>query len=781
MNSLDQILLESREALELSGVLEEVAAYAFSEAGKFAILSAEPLSEIAEVQHLLDTVAQLKEYSGLNGPIGLNGLLPMEGIFGKLENPAAILEPEEFLVVQEVLSISDSVKSRLDRVPDRYSNIQELTLEIEYLTDLRNYITKILDETGQIRPTASITLQKIHGRTNSARAGLKKRLEKIVNDRDLQRIVQEDYITMRNDRYVILLRPEFKGVLEGIVHDHSRSGASVYVEPFSVIELNNQIATLLDEEREEIRRILVEATNLLRSSRDRVLNNYYKLVRIDELQARALYAAHTNSIPPIIRDKGFRIIGGRHPLLFAEGVAVVPMDILQDENTSITVISGANMGGKTVALKIAGLFPLLTRCGILLPAQEGTEICLFRRIMADIGDDQDIRNKTSTFSGHMMRIRNICENAKEGDLVLLDELGGATDPEEGSALAMAIMDFLAQQSSRVIVTTHFTHLKAYAISRTYIKNVSVEFHATTLKPTFRLLYDLPGESHAIITAERIGLPAKIIENAKLYLDKSAGGSSQLIANLREKIEQVEEERQSINIRSQALKQELDSVNEQKQLLLDEFRKEAREMLSKAQHDITELKKNLKQRREKTKLPQSEITLDQIKQEIASKLGSIRKSSVLPEIGSRVFLKRFQKYGTVTDVLDNNKVEILLGSLTVVADTDDLKLESNSQSHMKKNPSKNHQIGVDMSPTSPQWQVRVIGMRVDEAIPIVEKAIDHALLSGLNNLQIIHGKGTGRLRKAIWDYLSNNKLVRSFQSGDVAIGGSGITIVEMVQE
>ncbi len=779
MTEESKFIDDDLSALEFEGVLAEVSEHAFSRPGKLEIMSSRPDIDLDTLVDNLELVTQFKEFVSIAGPIGFSGLVPLEGIFDSIENGSTILDSEEILIALDFLGISDSVKNRLDHVDERYSSIRELSENLVYVTDLRSKLNRMFDEHGAVRPTASRALMSLHERTGSMRSGIRRRLDKIIQDRDLSRIVQEDYVTMRNDRYVILLRPEFKGLLDGIVHDHSRSGASVYVEPFNVVELNNQIASLLDEEREEIRKIFIEATNYLRDHQDILIGNYKALAQVDALQAKALYALAVGGASPILVEAGFKIQGGRHPLLIAEGSEVVPMDVIQDPMTMVTVISGANMGGKTVALKIAGLFPLMTRCGILPPADEGLELQPFARIMADIGDDQDIRSKTSTFSGHMIRIKTIVETASAGNLVLLDELGGSTDPDEGAALAMAIIDSLVAKKVRVVVTTHLTQLKAYALSRPSVKNVSVEFHPVTLKPTFKLLYDLPGDSHAIATAERIGLPEQIIRAAKSFLDKSAGGSSRLIRNLKDKLNEVEEER----IRVAHQREELERAGEQlvrdREHDINEFRKTARELIAKAQRDVMDLQQSIKNRREKFKAPPSNVTLDQIKNELKKKFGALDKADPGVVPGSRVYLNKFGKSAEVTEVLDGGRLSVSLGSLNVVVDVDDVEVISGAP--RPKTPLKIQRTGVDMSPTSPQWEIRVIGKRVEEALPIVEKAIDNALLGGLKSIYIIHGKGTGRLKKGIWEYLGAHRLVKGFHSDESEVGGAGVTVVEMATD
>lgn len=378
-----------------------------------------------------------------------------------------------------------------------------------------------------------------------------------------------------------------------------------------------------------------------------------------------------------------------------------------------------------------------------------------------------------------MRMKAILEDVGPGDLVLLDELGGATDPDEGSALAMAIVDELMDRGAKTVVTTHLTHLKAYALSKPGVKNVSVEFHPQTLKPTFRLLYDLPGESHAIATAERIGLPAKVMNRARSYVDKAAGGGSRLIENLREKLADVEHLQNDLVQKQRGIDDELETIRSNREAAVEGFRKEAQEMMKRAEKQIVDLQQSLKSGKIRTG-PKPQKVLAELKQDIVTTLGRpLEKQVDLPPIGSRVRLKTLGREGTVKDILDRGRVEIALGALTVRADVEDLVVLSHGAA--KKSSSKIEQVGVDMSPASPRWEVNVIGFRVDEALPVVEKALDEALLGGLPSLTIIHGKGTGRLKKAIWEYLTGHVLVKEFRTGEARFGGEGITVVELVDE
>jgi DNA mismatch repair protein MutS2 len=778
-NLTEHVAVESMNALELRGVLEEVAHYAVSDPGRIHVLDTEPETQPGKVRKDLDLVSELRELVGLHGALSLGGLIPLEGVFARLEHPATILEAEEILGVRDFLFTVQLVQNRLTGIEPRFEQLVEIGRQLIPLEDLGNRIAGVLDEHGLVRSSASPELQRLRERSRSARSRINRVLEGIVHDRDLSRIVQEDFVTLRGDRYVILLRPEFKGLLEGIVHDHSRSGASVYVEPLEVVEFNNEVASLIDQERDEIRRIFSKLTESIRSSLEQIAWDYSMVAFLDAFQARALYAIQTKATVPELVEGGFRILGARHPLLLAAGEEpVVPMDVIQETSTLATVISGANMGGKTVALKIAGLFPLMARCAIMLPASEGTRINPFSHIMADIGDEQNIRSQVSTFSGHMLRIKFILAVSGEGDLVLLDELGSATDPVEGAALAMGILDELVGRGTRVVLTTHLTHLKAYALGRPDVKNVSVEFHPKTLRPTYKLLYDLPGESHAIATAEMIGLPDKVVAAARGYLATGEGGGSSLIERLRERISETERLQEALEEREKELQEELAKTKAQREEVVQEFRKKALELVKEAEREISSLQRSVKQRKVSKRAPREQLR--DLRHRLSEGLGTpLEIEPRMPEQGSRVRVETLGKEGVVRSILDKGQVEVSVGKVKIRADADDLTLIEGPLG--KKNASNQERIRVDIPLVNARREVNVIGQRADDAIPLVERAIDEAVLAGLTSLSIIHGKGTGRLKQAIWDHFSSHALVKGLHEADIHLGGAGVTLADLKTE
>ncbi len=768
---------ESLRALDLDAVLAEVSRHAHSKPGRESIFTSRPLDDFDEVQYNLALVQELKEAVTIDGPLELHSLIPLEGLLQNLENPVSILEPEELLAVRDLLRLTGMVFDYLGRLDDRFERLKAFGEPLQILGHLTVKIDRSIDENGQIRMDASPELISIANRLREVRETIKRRLDGFIRDRNLTDVLQEDYVTLRNDRYVLLLKPSFRGKLDGIIHDHSRSGSSVYVEPFVVVEANNRVAEYTDEQRAALRRVLIDLSARVRQHKDQLQKNYEQLVRLDALQARALYALATTSVVPEFSEDGFRIIGGRHPLLLASSESeVVPMDVIQEGKTKITIISGANMGGKTVALKMAGLFPIMIRCFLMIPAREGSRIQPFTKVMADVGDEQDLRGRISTFAGHILRMKEIIDTASEGDLVLIDELGAATDPEEGAAIGMALLDCIVEKGVHCVVTTHLSQLKAYAFAHDYAKNVSVEFHPTTHQPTFRLIYDMPGESHAIAMAQRIGLQSKVLERAKEYADKFAGGSAKLLSDLRQKMNEYELLLKDLRQKHKDLDDQLAKIQMEKQHILESFREQCQVLFRDAEKQIFDLQKSLKKHLgSKGENPRQKIK--QIAERIENDLGIavIRKRSKLSP-GAIVKVASLGKQGTVTDVSEGGIATVEIGNLKLKIKTSDL-VELTAKQPEKK-ASKKEGTGVEIPRVSARWEVKVIGLRVDDAISVVEKAINDAFLGGLSELTIIHGRGTGALKKAVREYASRHALVKGFKAADHALGGDAVTILQL---
>ncbi len=764
------------DSLELHSVLEQIAKHAKTEAGANAVLETEPCSSNTHIEKSLKRIKELREVISLDGPMGFGQAPPLSGLLARLQNKAVILDAEDLMVLADMIETSSKIKGALLNLDENYGTLIEIGGAFRNLDHFSARVRFILDEHGVVKSNASPGLQDVRNRMRRSRARIQSALNAVVKDEDLARVVQEDYITIRNDRYVILLKPEFKGLFKGIVHDHSRSGASVYVEPLEAVDINNEIASLADEERSEVRKVFQELTSEARDSIEELKKNYETLVQLDALQAKSIYAQTTDSIEPELVDKGFELLSAKHPLLpFSGPEAAKPMDIIMAPESAGMIISGANMGGKTVALKIAGLFPLMVRHGLMIPAKEGTKVQPFRAIMADIGDDQDIQGKISSFSGHMDRIARILKVAQEGALALLDELGGATDPDEGSALAMAVIDELMAKGAKVIVTTHLTQLKAYAMGAEEVKSVSVEFHPETLEPTYRLLYDLPGESHAIATAERIGVPTSVIERSRKYLHKTSGGSSQLMTLLKEKIDQVDRIKIETEGLEQELKQKIEALDAEKERALESFRNEALSVINTAKQEIAELQKALKTGKIKDASKPRHV-IDNLVEKLEDKLGGpLETTPEAPMEGTRAYVKPLGRVAIVEGLAEKGKVMVRLGNVKTRVNIEDLEILGDNA---EKNASKNEQVRIHLPSAAARGEVNIIGFRVEDALPVVEKALDEAIVAGLETLTIIHGKGEGRLKKAVRDHFQGIPYVKKLYGGPIDSGGDGQTVLEL---
>lgn len=767
---------ESIDSLELFSVFQGIAEYAKTESGAKAILDSEPCPSLSHMTLSLQRIADLREVIGLDGPLAFGQFPPLEGLLARLANKAVIFDAEDLMVLADMIETSTKIRSALLSLDEKYGTLIDLGNRIRNLDHFSVRVRSVLDEHGVVRSNASKGLQQVRGRMRRSREKIQSALNSVVKDEDLARVVQEDYITIRNDRYVILLKPEFKGLFKGIVHDHSRSGASVYVEPLGVVDINNEIASLADEERSEVRKVFQELTSEARESIEELKGNYETLVLLDALQAKSLYAQATDSIEPELVDKGFKLLGAKHPLLPFHGPeAAKPMDVIMTPESDGMIISGANMGGKTVALKIAGLFPLMVRYGLMIPAKEGTKVQPFGKIMADIGDDQDIQGKVSSFSGHMARIGRILEFAQEDTLALLDELGGATDPDEGSALAMAVIDELMAKGAKAIVTTHLTQLKAYAMGSKGVKSVSVEFHPVTLHPTYRLLYDLPGESHAIATAERIGIPERVIERSRKYLHKTSGGASQLMMRLKEKIDEVDRLKTETQELERDLKSKLEALESEKEQALEFLRKQGLDIINRAKHEVTELQKALKTGKIRDASKPRRV-IENLEEELEDKLGGpLESPQESPLEGARAYVKPLGRVAVVEGPGEKGKVMVRLGNVKTRVNIEDLEILGDNA---EKNASKNEQVRIHMPTAAARGEVNIIGFRVEDALPVVEKALDEALVAGLETLTIIHGKGEGRLKKAVREHFQGIPYVKKLYGGPIDSGGDGQTVLEL---
>ena len=670
---------------------------------------------------------------------------------------------------------------------------------IEILGNLEKQIDNAIDEHGAVKDTASSELQKIRRELRAAQNKIKSEIFNILHDGEKQKFFQDAIITMRGDRYVLPVKLEYKSQFPGIVHDQSATGATVFIEPMAIVILNNSIKQLEAEERAEVNRILRALSDSVRKNSDELSNNVEILAKIDFVFAKAKLAEKLNATEPIL-EKFTDLKSARHHLIPAE--KVIPIDIKLGENFSILLVTGPNTGGKTVSMKTLGLLALMAQSGLYIPADSGSKISVYKNIFADIGDEQSIEQSLSTFSAHMKIIVSILKNVQPNDLVLLDEIGAGTDPDEGSALAMSILEKLLQIKTSTIATTHYSELKTFAYSMDGIENACVEFNSETLQPTYKLLIGIPGASNAFAISQRLGLEKNIIDRAKNFITADH-------ANFEKVLSELENERiiyRQKNLEISARQNEIEKHAKEISAMRDEIAKSKGEIIRKAKEKsaaivretkreaeeiISSLKEQfndagIKKRQQTIQNARDKIRMSEIETAegiIADKSVGKRINKKLLLVGDTIYIKSLDQKGIILSIeKSGNELSVQIGAMKTTVKTSACKFVSHNSEEEKdfvgrsENNRGSKNLLQKISTVSREIDIR--GMMVDEAEQVCGKFIDDAQLAGLKQILIIHGKGTGALRKGIHDFLRRNKSVENFNLADIDEGGAGATILNL---
>jgi DNA mismatch repair protein MutS2 len=650
-------------------------------------------------------------------------------------------------------------------------------------------IRAAIDPQGEVLDEASPALHQIRNQIRTIEQRIRSRLEQLVRSVSVQKMLQEPIITLRDNRYCLPVKAEYRHAFDGLVHDQSASGATLFMEPESVVSLTNELNEAKRKEEKEVDKILRHLSAQVGAVYDELTVNLEALAELDFIFAKAELARNMKAVLPHINAHGyFKLIEARHPLIDPKDV--VPNTIELGGEYSCIVITGPNTGGKTVTLKTLGLLTLMTCAGLFVPAEEGSQVSV-SRVYADIGDEQSIEQSLSTFSSHMSNIVRILEQVEEYSLVLFDELGAGTDPAEGAALAMAILDAVHRMGARVVATTHYSELKAYAYSRPGVINASVEFDVETLKPTYRLLIGVPGRSNAFYIARKLGLAEEIISAAQSQVKADDRRVEHLLADLEHNRKQAEQDRQAWQQLKreaaqlkEALKREQDRLEKEKEHILEEARNKAEQQMTKllkeAESMITQLR-TWRDEREEIKehhLIEAKKKLKQLEEEIHGdkkfSVASTNKTGAVENLkpGDEVYVQTFGQKGYVLEKLSSQEYYVQLGLIKTKVKAGDIK-------KVKSEPA------VQSVTTLLKTPVKTVGLELDvrgqtsaEAIAAVDKYLDDALLAGYQQVSIIHGKGTGQLRKSIQQFLRQHKRVKQFRLGDASEGGSGVTVVSL---
>lgn len=775
--------------LEFDKIKKQLAEFASSSLGEQAILALTPDTDFQVVQK-----AQLETEEGakiirLRGSAPITGLTDVNAHLKRLEI-GGDLNGLEIYQIGSNLRVSRQMKNfmaDLLEVGVELPLLGALSEELLVLKEVEEDIAISIDESGKVLDTASEALSSIRRTLRRTEDRVREKLESYLRDRNASKMLSDAVITIRNDRYVIPVKQEYKGHYGGIVHDQSASGQTLFIEPQSVVDLNNERKALQSKENQEIERILAEISASLAGWIKEIHHNTFILGRFDFILAKARFGKAMNAVTPHLSDNGVvRLLAARHPLL--ERDKVVANDIYLGEDFTTIVITGPNTGGKTITLKTLGLLTLMAQSGLQIPSQEDSTIAVFEHVFADIGDEQSIEQSLSTFSSHMTNIVSILAKVNHKSLILYDELGAGTDPQEGAALAISILDASHAKGASVVATTHYPELKAYGYNRVHATNASVEFNVETLSPTYKLLIGVPGRSNAFDISRRLGLSETIITEARSLVDTESADLNDMISSLEEKrnlaeseYEEARELARGADALLKDLQKEISNYYQQKDKLIEQASNKAATIVEKAEAEAEEIIHELRTMQLNGAAGIKEHELIDAK----TRLGKAKPKTInktIPQApkqkphvfknGDNVRVLSLGQKGTLLNKINDTEWNVQIGIIKMKIKTTDLEYIQ------PEKPKKQRIITSVHSSDSPaKSELDLRGERYEDALQKVDKYLDEALMAGYPQVAIIHGKGTGALRTGVTEYLKNHRMVKSIRFGAAAEGGNGVTIVE----
>ena len=781
--------------LEYNKIIELLIDQASSPAGKQKCRTLVPMFDLHELNLAQEQTAAAFTRIVKKGRLSFNGCYPIEDSLMRLEVGAA-LTCGELLKISKLLQVTNRAKSygRHDTVDELEDCLDAFFTQLEPLTSLTNEISRCIIDEDEIADDASSTLKNIRRNIMATNDKVHSTLTSLVNG-SLKSYLQDALITMRGDRYCLPVKAEYRSQVPGMIHDQSSTGSTLFIEPMSVVKLNNDLKELYGKEQEEIQVILARLSEEAAGYISELRGNYRILTELDFIFAKGSLALSMHASKPIFNKNGYiHIREGRHPLL--DKKKVVPITLTLGGDFDLLIVTGPNTGGKTVSLKTVGLFTLMGQAGLHIPALDRSELAVFENVFADIGDEQSIEQSLSTFSSHMTNIVSFLKNVNEHSLVLFDELGAGTDPTEGAALAIAILSYLHERGIRTMATTHYSELKVFALSEPGVENACCEFDVETLRPTYRLLLGIPGKSNAFAISSKLGLPDYIIEKAKEQLSEHEESFEDLLTDLedsRRTIEKEQAEIASYKREIEQLKNKLEKkhhrLDEQKERIIREANEKANSILREAKEFADETMKNFRKfGKENISAADMERERERIRQQIAKTQNSSKievqkpKKTYKPSdfrLGESVKVLSMNLTGTVNSLPDaKGNLFVQMGILRSQVHISDLEIIEEPMSitakQMRRTSSGKMKMGKSMH-ISPE--INLLGKTVDEAIAELDKYLDDAYLAHLSPVRIVHGKGTGALRQGVHNYLKRQKHVKSFRLGAFGEGDAGVTIVE----
>ncbi|MBN1202525.1 MAG: endonuclease MutS2 [Anaerolineae bacterium] len=793
---------KSAHTLELSKITGQLARYTAFSASRELALDLKPTPYLDEALDRQQETTEARLLLETHDTISIGGARDVRPD-ALAAARGVLLEPQTLLDIRATLRQATTLRRILGRLHHQFPMLASVADRLEECTALQHEIGRVLDDTGEVLDSASAKLATVRRELRIAFDRLQSKLQNIIHNANNALYLQETLITQRHGRYVVPLRAEFKGRIPGIVHDQSSSGATLFIEPLSTVELNNTWRELQLEEENEIRRILRELCDLVGHESKFIVSTVETLAALDLVFAKAKYADAFDATAPELVDfrsaphphpgSTIHLLAARHPLL--DPKTVVPIDVEMDEDTYALVITGPNTGGKTVALKTVGLLVLMAQCGLHLPVDPESRLSVFNEVFADIGDEQSIEQSLSTFSSHMTNIIAILDQADERSLVILDELGAGTDPAEGAALARSLMDDLVDRGITTLVTTHHPELKIYCHEKNGVRNASVEFNLETLAPTYRLIVGLPGRSNALAIAERLGLPQGIIQRARGMVTEEDLIADDLLDEIHKTRDEVRYTREQTNrayveaeeLRAE-LRERLEHIEDERRELLVQARAEGEQELEAFQAEIRRLRKQLNAagqpleviRQVQDEADDLEYELIEMPEPVTNLPGDEDDRQF--RLGDLVWVQSISAEGQITE-LSEDDAEVAVGRLRLRAKLNELAYRSKSQSKRDKKgqrrTSTTAAAPLPPRPASPGLELDLRGQRVEDAIPNLEDYLDAAYMAGMPFVRIIHGKGTGALRKAVRERVDGHPLVKRYEHGKPQEGGDGVTVITIV--
>lgn len=752
----------------------------------------EPSNDIDEIRRMQEETSEAYRVLVRYGDIDYSSATHIKHLVSKASLGSMLFIEDLYDIMQNIFlvsSIKRYLKTSIEDENLRLKHLRRLCDSLASLDDLKKRLSITIVSRDEIADNASSTLRSIRRCKKLKNQAIEDKLNSYITSDKTKKYLQDAIVTMREGRYVIPVKNEYRSSVEGMIHDISQKGSTVFIEPMAVVKLNNELRELENEEKKEIERILYELSSEVSEYKAYLETNEEALKSISFIFARARLAREMRATEPVLNDKGYvNLKNARHPLIPKD--KVVPTTVELGDGYTSLIITGPNTGGKTVSLKTVGLITLMAKSGLNIPCDNNSSVAVFDKVYADIGDEQSIEQSLSTFSSHMKNIVHIVENAEYNDLVLFDELGAGTDPTEGAALAISILKLFRERRIRTMATTHYSQIKFYALTSEGVKNASMEFNVDTLSPTYRLIIGIPGKSNAFEISKRLGLDQKIIDSAKELLNENDTRFEDVLKAIEEDRTEIENKRIKINEENEEierLREKLENKNkkleEKQEAIINKAKEEAREIVKKAKSEsafiIDELKdiSSLSKKEDRRRLQEAKDYLRDLEDENRLKIKDNKKrTKEIPKdikLGESVRIISIDKFGEVETLPDDKgDLNIQVGIMSVRSNINDIERSESKEEVKVEKKTKSINKAKSKNISS---EINLIGRTVDEAILLLDKYLDDAYLARLKEVRIIHGKGTGTLRDAVRKYLQNSKHVIEYREADYTEGGSGATV------